>query len=118
MLSTTIYRRGDIVLVPFPFTDQSGFKRCPAVVLSTEDYNTRRGDAIIAPITSNLQTGQADDILILDWASARLLKPSAVKGILGTIEQSLIRLRMGSLSPQDLARFDALFTGILHLSPN
>ena len=30
---------GDVVLVPFPFTDQSGTKRRPAVIISLAGYN-------------------------------------------------------------------------------
>ncbi len=34
---TTGYSFGDIVLVPFPFTDQSGIKKRPAVVVSSAE---------------------------------------------------------------------------------
>jgi mRNA-degrading endonuclease toxin of MazEF toxin-antitoxin module len=57
----TPYKRGTIVLLPFPYTDQSGSKRRPALILSTDAYNTRRADIIVAPITGNMSTGQADD---------------------------------------------------------
>ncbi len=38
---------GDIILVPFPFTDQSTTKKRPAVVISSAIYNTERPDLII-----------------------------------------------------------------------
>jgi hypothetical protein len=31
--------RGDVVLLPFPFSDQSGSKRRPALILSIDAYN-------------------------------------------------------------------------------
>jgi mRNA interferase MazF len=34
MPSTTAYKFGDVVLVPFPFTDQTATKKRPAVVVS------------------------------------------------------------------------------------
>lgn len=42
----TIYNFGDVVLVPFPFTDQSTTKKRPAVVISSDDYQQQRLDLI------------------------------------------------------------------------
>ena len=42
----TRYNFGDVVLVPFPFTDQSGSKKRPAVVVSSAAYNAARLDLI------------------------------------------------------------------------
>jgi mRNA interferase MazF len=38
----TTYSFGDVILVPFPFTDQSRAKQRPAVVVSSARYNTER----------------------------------------------------------------------------
>jgi len=38
----TAYNFGDVILVPFPFTDQSQAKQRPAVVVSSVRYNTER----------------------------------------------------------------------------
>jgi mRNA interferase MazF len=46
---------GDVVLGPFPFTDQSGTKRRPAVVVSSTGYNNRRRDIVIMAITSQVR---------------------------------------------------------------
>jgi hypothetical protein len=37
-------RFGDVIVVPFPFTDQTAIKRRPAVVVSSERYNRERPD--------------------------------------------------------------------------
>ena len=47
MPPTTGYSFGDIVLVPFPFTDQSGIKKRPAVIVSSAAYNAPRRDVLI-----------------------------------------------------------------------
>ncbi|HIH25390.1 type II toxin-antitoxin system PemK/MazF family toxin [Candidatus Woesearchaeota archaeon] len=43
----------DIVLLPFPFSDQSGFKVRPALVASNNTFN-RSDDIIVFGITSNI----------------------------------------------------------------
>ena len=45
----------DVVLVPFPFTNQAAFKRRPAVVVSSRSYNLGRPDLIVMAITSQLR---------------------------------------------------------------
>jgi mRNA interferase MazF len=40
------------VLVPFPFTDQSGSKKRPAVIVSSADGHAQRRDFVIRAITS------------------------------------------------------------------
>ena len=48
------YSFGDIVLVPFPFTDQTSSKKRPAVIISSSSYHQRKQDLIIMAITSQL----------------------------------------------------------------
>ena len=52
MPSTTRYRRGDIVLVPFPFTDLSSTKKRPALVVSPDRFNAHAQDVVLVAITS------------------------------------------------------------------
>ncbi len=52
MPSTTSYKRGDVVLVPFPFTDLSTTKQRPALVVSSDQFNATRNDVLVAAITS------------------------------------------------------------------
>ena len=48
----TGYEFGDVLLVPFPFTDRSTTKRRPAVVVSSDTYHRERPDIIILAVTS------------------------------------------------------------------
>lgn len=52
----TDYRFGDVVLVPFPFTDQSAAKQRPAVVISSEAYQQAKPDLIVMAVTSQVRT--------------------------------------------------------------
>lgn len=48
------FRRGDVVLVPFPFSDLSTSKVRPAVVVSSNSYHASEPDLILAAITSKI----------------------------------------------------------------
>jgi hypothetical protein len=52
--STISYRRGDIVLVSFPFTDLTFAKRRPALGVSPDILNEINEDLILLAITSQL----------------------------------------------------------------
>lgn len=52
---TTSYKFGDIVLVPFPFTDQMTRKRRPAVVVSSSAYHREQPDLILMAVTSQVR---------------------------------------------------------------
>lgn len=94
---------GDVVLVPFPFTDQSGTKKRPAVIVSSGAYNTSRRDLVIMAITSQVRTPLGfGEALIADWQAAGLIKSSMLKPVLTTIEQGLVVRTMGALSVPDL----------------
>lgn len=96
------YTFGDVILVPFPFTDQSTTKQRPAVVISSNHYNTERLDVIVLAITSQVRTSLAfGEALVADWQTAGLIKPSVFKPLLTTIEQVLVIKRIGMLSAND-----------------
>jgi mRNA interferase MazF len=105
--STTTWRKGDVVLVPIGFTDQSGSKRRPAVIISSDQYNTQSPDVMIASITGNLQAiRHPGDHLLHHWQEARLLRPSLVQTKIATIEISILGRRLGRLSRDDLIELD------------
>jgi mRNA interferase MazF len=80
------YNFGDILLVPFPFTNQSSIKKRPTVVISSNNYNSQKPDLIIMAITSQLNSSlNFGEMIISDFLSAGLLKPSVVKPVITTI---------------------------------
>lgn len=46
------YKQGEIVLVPFPYSDLSGSKRRPVLVVSNNLYNNSFLDIVVVAITS------------------------------------------------------------------
>jgi len=98
------YEFGAIVLVPFPFTDQSASKRRPAIVVSNRAYNRARPEVVVMAVTSQLRPAPASgEVWISYWQLAGLLKPSAIKPVFATIEQRLVIRQLGALQSADQA---------------
>jgi mRNA interferase MazF len=96
------YEFGDIVLAPFPFTDQTSSKKRPAVVVSSAAYHRERPDLIIMAVTSQVRSSTTfGEVTIIDWQTAGLLKPSAIKPVLTSIEKNLILRKLGRLEASD-----------------
>jgi mRNA interferase MazF len=95
---------GDVVLVPFPFTDQTASKKRPAVIVSNRAYNTARLDIIVMAITSQRRPNpRQGDVGITHWQAAGLLRPSVVKPVFATLEQRLVLRQLGTLAAEDQA---------------
>jgi mRNA interferase MazF len=98
----TIYEFGGVVLVPFPFTDQTTSKKRPAVIVSSNRYNQLRPDVILIAVTSQISSQtQIGDIIVSNWSSAGLIKPSAIKPVLTTLEKTLVIKTLGKLELGD-----------------
>ena len=66
------------------------------------------------PVTSQLRgNARAGDVVVVEWESAGLLKPSAIKPVIATIETALIIRRLGSLAGDDMAALRTALNGIL-----
>ncbi len=112
----TTYRRGEVVLVPFDFTDRSGAKWRPALVISSDRYSQQTPDLMIASITGNLRAvPHPGDHALQDWRAAGLLRPSLVQTKLATVEASIIGRKLGRLSRPDLTAFEQGLREALHL---
>lgn len=98
----TAYSRGDVVLVGFVFSDESGKKVRPALVVSSPAYHRGRREVVVAAITSNVRRRLFGDHLIADWKGAGLLFPSRVTGIIRTISRTMIDRRLGSMPRPDM----------------
>lgn len=93
---------GDVILVPFPFTNQTTTKQRPAVVVSQHAYARARPGVVLMAITSRVRSSLGfGDTLLTDWQSANLLKPSVVKPVFATLEQMLAIKQLETLSAQD-----------------
>lgn len=99
---TTSYSFGDVVLVPFPFTDQTAVKKRPAVIVSSDAYNKARPDVILMAVTGHLSDyPRVGEVAVVDWKAAGLLKASTVKPILTTVEKTLVIRTLGRFTARD-----------------
>jgi len=111
----TNYKRGDIVLVSFVFSDESGVKQRPAVVISTDEYHRQRQEVIIQAVTSRTDRILIGDYLIRDWKEARLISPSVATGIIRTVKRDIIIRKLGTLSNYDLNEIEQQLVVIVGL---
>ena len=88
---------GDIVLIPFPYTNLLGSKLRPAIVLFVNVL-----DVTVLFMTTNLEFVEEFDVLLKPDAYNSLIKPSLVKiSKIATVDKSLSRRNYGFLSKND-----------------
>jgi len=92
---------GDVVIVPFPFTDRDAAKRRPALVCSSEHFNLEARHLVLAMITTSTHTPWPGDVPITDIKSAGLPEASVVRWKLFTLDASFVLRRAGKLSGRD-----------------
>jgi len=98
----TDYDFGDVVLVPFPFTDQTTTKKRPGVVVSSSVYNRERPDIVLMAVTSQVRPSLLfGEVVVTEWKGAGLLRPSVIKPIFATIEKGLLLSNLGQLGEED-----------------
>lgn len=113
------FRRGEIVLIRFPFTDLSGSKRRPAVILA--EYQS---DIIVAFISSVIpKIPEPSDILLTPshsyFTKTGLKKASIIRlRKLATLEQALITRRLGNLDTQVIQLLDIKLISSLGIDTN
>jgi mRNA interferase MazF len=91
-------KKGDVILIPFPFTNLKGFKKRPAVILYKD--NT---DIVVAFITTKLKWNEPTDILLEPDKNNRLKKTSLIRTTkLATLEIELIIGKIGELNKKAL----------------
>jgi len=98
-------QKGDIVLIPFPFTDLTATRSRPVAVVTVSEYERETSDFTVAMITSIPPTSP-HDYELKDWQSSNLLYTSWVRTKLVTLGPKLVRYRVGRLSDQDLIEVD------------
>ena len=92
------YSKSEVVLLRYPFSDLSGSKVRPAIVINAPHASQ---DVIVVPLTSKIAPLLAGEFILSDWNNAGLNVPSAVKRGVYTVHQSLVVKFIGRLSDID-----------------
>ena len=103
------FSRGDVVLLPIPFTDLTSHKVRPAVVIG---HSSHPGDIFLVPISSQLRNV---DFVLTGWGQAGLNVPCGIKPQLATVEDRLVLKPVGRLSPQDWSVLESRLRNWLQL---
>ncbi|HYG36968.1 MAG TPA: type II toxin-antitoxin system PemK/MazF family toxin [Cytophagales bacterium] len=103
--------KGDIVLVPFPFTNLTGSKNRPALILISGE-----SDITVSFITTQLKWREDSDIRIDPSEENGLKKTSLIRlSKLTTVEKDLIIGRLGSLNSTEIEKVDKNLIKLLNL---
>ena len=97
------FSRNDVVLVAYPFSDRTGVKVRPAVVVSGPH---RSRDLFVVPLTSRADRMAEGEFSLADWRNAGLNMASVVKRGLFTVHESFILKRVGTLGAMDTSRIN------------
>ena len=94
--------KGDIILINFPFTDLSGVKLRPAVVLIDSPL-----DFTVSFITTQLQWQEPTDVLLSPHISNGLKKNSLIRcSKIATLDRGLARGLLGKLTSNEINLLD------------
>ena len=93
--------KGDVVIVPFPFSDLSNFKKRPALVIT----NLKGDDLILCQITSqNIYDDYAIKIVDEDFSNGSLRVTSNVRpNRIFTADEKIILYKVGSLNENKIS---------------
>ena len=110
------YRKGDVVLVSFPYTTDDGqtqTKRRPAVIISNDYNNSRLDDVLLVPLTSNTTraTREPTQVVITmntpEGQAAGLRLDSVVDcTVIATIPKTLLVNKIGIFPQEVMERVD------------
>ena len=98
----TQFNQGDILIVPFPFSNLTGIRQRPVLVLSTTDYSKECEDIITCGITSNLKDSKfsvlIDNSILIE---GNIPTKSRIKvDKLFTLERNIVIKRIGRINKE------------------
>ncbi len=103
------YSRDEVVLIRYPFSDLSGSKVRPAIIVSAPHPSI---DVLIVPLSSKVTSLLPGEFVLKDWSQPGLNILTAVKRGIYTVQETLVIKKVGQISATDsknLQRFSIVW---------
>lgn len=111
-----VYRKGDVVLVAFPYTTDDGqtqTKRRPAVIISNDYNNARLDDVLLVPLTSNVTRATREPTQVVVEMATPEGKAGGIRldsvidcTVIATIPKTLLVSKIGAFPNEVMERVD------------
>ena len=101
-----IFQQKELVLLPYPFSDQGGSKVRPAIIVSNNNFNKRCEDCVMVPLTTVIKDEPFSLIVTQDnLESGKLLKQSRIRiDKIFTIKKNLIIMKIGKVNDKTIEK--------------
>src|SRR3984885_6972226 len=110
------YKKGDVVLVSFPYTTDEGqtqTKRRPAVIISNDNNNARLDDVLLVPLTSNVTRAGREPTQVVVSMDSQEGKAGGLRldsvidcTVIATIPKTLLVSKIGAFPQETMERVD------------
>ena len=110
-----IYEQGEIVVVPFPFSDLSFIKQRPVLILSKDKDNKISDDVITCGITSNLKDTKYSVLIDnKDLEKGEIPAKSRIKiDKIFTLDKNIINKNVAKINKETLMKVKKEFFGLV-----
>jgi mRNA interferase MazF len=108
------YQQGDIVIIEYPYSDGTGSKVRPVVIISNDTANATDKDMLFAKITTN-QRGDAFSMALNTTDTLRPLprNSEARANKIYTLDRDLIKQHLTTMTTQSFIRFVELIKTVI-----
>jgi len=110
-----MYKQGEIIIVPFPFSNLSSIKQRPVLVLSKNTDNEKVEDVITCGITSNIKDSRYSVLIEKkNLVEGSIPKTSRIKvDKLFTISQDIIKKKVGRINRETFEKVRSEFIDLV-----
>jgi mRNA interferase MazF len=118
MRSGMMFKQGDILLIPVPFTDLTTNKQRPVLVLSNDIYNQNTDDILVSAITSQLKGLDFSVVINTEnLTEGELKKTSAIRADkLYTLSKQIVKKKFGHVQNSILDEVIVKINELLYVS--